>query len=231
MEFKRLSLKTCAEASGTIIVVDVIRAFTVAAHAFSAGAEDIVLVSTVEEALSLREHMPNALVMGEIGGLKPEGFDLGNSPSTLHGLDLSGRHLIQRTSAGTQGVVRSSPRADTLLACSLSCASATARYVTTLSPAIVTFVITGVSAGSISNDGDEDVACADYVETLLRGEIPDQAATAQRVLDSYVARRFKDPNRPEFPASDLEYCADVDRFHFAMKVTRQNDLLVLRSAH
>ena len=228
MEFRRFSLKTCTEASGTIIVVDVIRAFTVAAHAFSAGAEDIVLVSTVEEALSLRERIPDALVMGEIGGLKPEGFDLGNSPSALQGLDLSGRHLIQRTSAGTQGVVRSSPRANTLLACSLACASATARYVGNLSPEIVTFVITGVSAGTWRNDGDEDAACADYVEKLLRGEMPDKVAAAQRVLDSYVARRFKDPRRPEFPASDLEYCVDVDRFDFAMRITRQDDLLVLR---
>lgn len=229
MEFKRLSLSTCTEASGTIIVVDVIRAFTVAAYAFAAGAKDIVLVGSVEEALSLRERTPNALVIGEIDGLKPASFDLGNSPSALHGLDLSGRHLIQRTSAGTQGVVQSSPNAETLLACSLSCASATARYVRELAPSIVTFVITGISAGDEDNDGDEDVACADYVETLLRGQTPDRSAIVQRVLDSYVARKFRDPKRPEFPASDLKYCADVDRFDFAMRITHQNGPLVLKS--
>ena len=228
MEFKRVSLRTCAEAAGTVIVVDVIRAFTVAAHAFAAGAEDIVLVGSVEEAIALRERTPNALVMGEIDGLKPAGFDLGNSPSALDGLDLSGRHLIQRTSAGTQGIVRSSPYAETLLACSLSCASATARYAGGFSPEIVTFVITGISAGGEDNDGDEDAACADYVESLLLGHTPDQSAVVQRVLDSYVGRKFMDPKRPELPASDLPYCTDVDRFDFAMRVTRQNDLLVLK---
>jgi 2-phosphosulfolactate phosphatase len=211
-----------------VVVVDVIRAFTVAAYAFSAGAQDITLVGTVEEALSLRERIPKALVMGEVDGLQPAGFDLGNSPSALTGLDLSGRRLIQRTSAGTQGVVCSSARADTLLAGSLCCASATAGYVQRLSPATVTFVITGISAMTEENDGDEDIACADYVEALLRGEAPDAAPIVQRVLESYAARMFSDPTRPEFPASDLEYCVDVDRFDFAMRITRQNGQLVMK---
>ena len=228
VKFQRHSLRTCAEASGMVVVVDVIRAFTVAPYALAAGARDITLVGTVEEALALRKRLPNALVMGEVGGLQPEGFDLGNSPSALVGLDLADRHLIQRTSAGTQGVVRSSAGADVLLACSLCCASATARYVRKLSPETVTFVITGISAGSEENDGDEDAACADYVEALLRGQTPDPAPVVRRVLNSRVARMFLDPKRPEFPALDLEYCVDVDRFDFAMRVAHRNGRLVIK---
>jgi 2-phosphosulfolactate phosphatase len=211
-----------------VIVVDVIRAFTVAAYAFAAGARDVLLVGTEEEAVVLRERTPGAWTMGEVDGLKPESFDLGNSPAALVGLDLAGRRLIQRTSAGTQGVVRSSPYADTLLACSLCCASATARYVRDRSPETVSFVITGIHAGVEENDGDEDLACADYVEALLRGEAPDTKAVVQRVLGSYVARMFHDPARPEYPADDLLYCVDVDRFDFAMHVVRQDDLLVMK---
>jgi 2-phosphosulfolactate phosphatase len=228
VKIKRLSLKTCTEASGTVIVVDVIRAFTVAAYAFAAGAREVLLVGTEEEALALRDRFPGAWAMGEVDGLKPEGFDLGNSPVALAGRDLSGRRLIQRTSAGTQGVVCSSPGADTLLACSLCCASATARYVLECAPETVSFVITGIHAGAQENDGDEDLACADYVEALLGGKAPDIGPVVQRVLDSYVARMFHDPARPEFPAADLKYCVDVDRFDFAMRVERQDDLLVLK---
>ena len=228
MEFKRLSLRTCTEASGTVIVVDVIRAFTVAAYAFAAGARDVLLVGTEEEALALRDRLPGAWTMGEVNGLKPDSLDLGNSPAALVGYDLSGRRLIQRTSAGTQGVVCSSPYADSLLACSLCCASATARYVQGCSPETVSFVITGIHAGTKENDGDEDLACADYVEALLGGKIPDTKPIVRRVLDSYVARMFHDPARPEFPAADLEYCVDVDRFDFAMRVVRQDDLLVMK---
>jgi 2-phosphosulfolactate phosphatase len=216
-----------------VIVVDVIRAFTVAAYAFAAGARDVLLVGTEEEALALRDRFPGAWAMGEVEGLKPESFDLGNSPAAADarigaGCDLAGRRLIQRTSAGTQGVVCSSPGADILLACSLCCASATARYVQRNAPETVSFVITGIHAGAEENDGDEDLACADYVEALLRGKAPAVTPVVQRVLDSYVARQFYDPARPEFPAADLEYCVDVDRFDFAMRVERQDELLVMK---
>ena len=37
---------------------------------------------------------------------RPPGFDLGNSPAALRPLSFAGTPFIQRTSAGTQGVVR-----------------------------------------------------------------------------------------------------------------------------
>ena len=76
MKLKRLSLRNCTEASGTVVVVDVIRAFTVAAYAFAAGARDVLLVGTEEEALALRDRFPGAWAMGEVDGLKPEGVEL-----------------------------------------------------------------------------------------------------------------------------------------------------------
>ena len=228
MQFNRLTNETCHEAGGVVIVIDVIRAFTVAAYALASGAEDITLVGTVEEALGLRERMPDALVMGEVGGLRPDGFDLGNSPAAVATLDLCGRHLVQRTSAGTQGVVRSSG-ADVLLACSLCCATATARYVQSLAPQAVTFVITGIWPGSDeANSGDEDVACADFVETLLRGQVPDRDEAVRRVLDSYVARKRFLPPDSRLPAGDLDYCTAVDHVDFAMPVRREGGRLVLR---
>lgn len=63
MEIQRATLDNCSAATGIVVVIDVIRAFTTAAFAFDAGARDVVLVSTVEEALNLRERMPGALVM------------------------------------------------------------------------------------------------------------------------------------------------------------------------
>ena len=45
--------------------------------------------------------------MGEREGKLIPGFHMGNSPVEIAGQKLSGKTLIQRTSAGTQGVVRS----------------------------------------------------------------------------------------------------------------------------
>jgi 2-phosphosulfolactate phosphatase len=165
MRIQRATLETCNTATGTVVAIDVIRAFTTAAFALAAGARDIVLAGEVEEALALRERFPGALLMGEVNGVQPESFDLGNSPSALIGLDLAGRRIIQRTSAGTQGVVRST-QAQALLTGSFVCASATARYLRKQNPASVTFVITGASPRT---NGDEDAACADYIQALLRG--------------------------------------------------------------
>ena len=140
-----MTLDTCHDARGVVVVVDVLRAFTTAAYAFAGGAEEIFLVSTVEEAFSLRKRNSDWLLVGEVDGLPVDGFVLPNSPSALEKLDLSSRRLIQRTTAGTQGVV-SAIQSGRLFAASLCVGSATADCIRALNPEVVTFVETGVRA-------------------------------------------------------------------------------------
>lgn len=52
------------------IVIDVIRAFTVAHYAFLNGAKKILLVQTAEEALKLKESHPDYLLMEKNMGLR-----------------------------------------------------------------------------------------------------------------------------------------------------------------
>ena len=73
-------LNGAKEAQGTVVIIDVYRAFTTAAIAFSKGAEKIILVSEIEEALELKRNGIGSICMGEVGGMRPEGFDFGNSP-------------------------------------------------------------------------------------------------------------------------------------------------------
>jgi 2-phosphosulfolactate phosphatase len=226
MLIKRATNETCGVATGVVVAIDVIRAFTTAAFALAAGARDIVPVGTVEEALALRARFPGALLMGEVGGYPIDGFDYGNSPSALLGQDLAGRRIIQRTSAGTQGLVLSL-KAETLFAGSLVCAAATARAIARCAPGSVTLVVTGAFPG---RDGDEDIACADYLAALLHGESLDRAALVRRVRDSDAGRLFANPDDPVFPASDLDLCTDVDRFDFALHVARRDGLLIMEAA-
>jgi 2-phosphosulfolactate phosphatase len=206
-------------------VIDVIRAFTNAAIAFSRGAKEIYPVSTVEEALIFKAEAPNSLAFGEVGGMPPDGFDFGNSPTDTNTLDLNGCVLVQRTGAGTQGIVRS-VKADTMLAASLVVANATATHIRNLSPDCVTFVITGQLE---DESGDEDLACAEYFEALLRGQGPDPARYIKRVYESRDALFHLDPNLPQFPASDLDYCTKIDAFDFVMSVTKENGRPVMRA--
>ena len=94
-----------AGVGGPVVVVDVIRAFTTAAYAFGSGAAEIYLVDDVEEALVFKDARPGTIALGENRGLRPAGFDFPNSPAMVSRVDLTGRTLVQRTSAGTRGVV------------------------------------------------------------------------------------------------------------------------------
>jgi 2-phosphosulfolactate phosphatase len=161
--------------------------------------------------------------MGEVGGLPPTGFDFGNSPTHISTENLSGITLIQRTGAGKQGAGRSQ-NAEMMLAASLVVADATVRSVQTLGVDEVTFVITGKSYSG----GEEDIACAEYLEKLLQGDHPDTKPFIRRVYDSRDALQHLDPQQTGFPHSDLEYCTQIDKFDFAMPITRQAGKLTMR---
>jgi 2-phosphosulfolactate phosphatase len=92
----------------------------------------------------------------------------------------------------------------------------------------VCFVITGEWHG---RDGDEDVACADYIESLLRGEPTVLDGFAQRVRRSDFGARFAAGTFPHLPAADLDIAAHTDRFRFAMPVKDEADRLVIRRYH
>jgi 2-phosphosulfolactate phosphatase len=224
LKFHYATLENCHEATGVVLIIDVLRAFSTAAYAFSRGAQEILLVSTVEEALSLKSCIPNAKAMGEVGGLPPNGFDFGNSPTHICEENLAGITLIQRTGAGTQGAIRSQ-NAEVMLATSFVLANATVEYVKKLGVTEVTFVITG----KLGDRGDEDLACAEYLEALFRSKQPDTEPFVKRVFDSIDAIEHLDPTRPEFPLSDLDYCTQINRFDFAMPITRENGRLVMRA--
>jgi 2-phosphosulfolactate phosphatase len=123
-------LEGATRATGTVAIIDVFRAFTTAAVALANGASKIVMVGTVEEALALRDPGSGHACIGEVGGRAwrhqppvsplrgeaPPGFDFGNSPFEISGVDFGGKTIVQRTSAGTQGIVAAGKRAARLYA-------------------------------------------------------------------------------------------------------------------
>ena len=70
-------------ARGVAVIIDVFRAFTCAPLLFSLGVPRIILAATAAEAFALKRQNPNLLLVGEVGGIPIEGFDLGNSPSQI----------------------------------------------------------------------------------------------------------------------------------------------------
>jgi len=224
MIIEKSTLETCSAATGIVVVIDVLRAFSTAAYAFGQGAKSITLVSSVEDAFSLKKQFPYMRLMGETGGLPIKGFDYSNSPTQITKQDLTGCHLIQRTSAGTQGAVFSI-HASTLLATSFCCAAATARFIKQQPENTINFVITGQDEEGL---GDEDDACADYIGNLIKGKKPDALNYLHRVRESLEGKKFLDENQPDFPATDMDYCTALDRFDFFMLVERQAGFCVMK---
>ncbi|MEX1177363.1 MAG: 2-phosphosulfolactate phosphatase [Nitriliruptor sp.] len=199
-----------AEDDEVVVVIDVLRAFTTVPWLHEREVSRILAVDTPERALALRdEHLPTALLAGEVGGAPLPGFDLGNSPTEVATttLALDGATVIHRTSAGTQGLVRCAG-SGALYAASFVTAAATARAIAASQPSRVTFVVTGASLG---RDGDEDLAAAELIAARLSGDDPDPAPFLARVAPSDAGRNFTDEGPDWAPASDLAAACDVDR--------------------
>jgi 2-phosphosulfolactate phosphatase len=222
--FAYYPLSKARGADGIVVVVDVLRAFTTAAFAFQKGAEKIYPVSSTAEALRMREQHPTRLVMGEENGYKPESFDFGNSPVEIAKMDLKNKILIQRTSAGTQGLVRAG-KIQNLLAASFVVARATACYLKESEPARVSFIITGKSRG---RDGDEDFACAEYIQALISKKNPNSDDYLKRIQSSSVGRSFINGSARYITEEDLKFCSQANLFDFVMVVNEENGYLVMR---
>jgi 2-phosphosulfolactate phosphatase len=212
-------------ARGVAIVIDVFRAFTTAAVAFDKGVEKIILVASPQEALDLRHQGRGQLCMGEVNGIRPEGFDFGNSPYELSQVhSLAGQTLIQSTQAGTVGV-SAAAQADAIYLGSFVMASAIVKAIHAANPPLVTIVAMGART---ANRSDEDEQCALYLRNRLQGRYPDPDAVRQLVLAGQESLKYDDPALPQYHPQDREMALQIDQYDFALRVAREEGLLVAR---
>ena len=213
-----------ADARGAVVVVDVLRAFTTAAYAFAAGARRIWLVESIEQGLALKSRLPGAAAMGEDRGYRIPGFDFSNSPAELEAADLTGRDVVQRTSAGTRGAVAASA-ADRRWCASLVCASATAAAVTASALGPPTYVITGWR--DEHHPGEDDHLTARLIERARTGRPLDAVATAHAVAASREAEVTLALGPDHTDPRDVDLATRVDAFGFAMEAHPHADGLFL----
>jgi 2-phosphosulfolactate phosphatase len=197
-------------ARGTVVVIDVLRSFTVSAYALDGGARECILVATVTEARALNATIPGSLISAEENALPVPGIQISNSPTQIMAADVKDRVLIQRSSAGTT-VMAAVESADEMYAASLVVASATVEACMSRRPRTLTLVA--------SADHPEDHACAAYMEGVLRGKPPDLDRLLEPLRKSDRYARVMSGDWPGFPPTDVELSLAVDRFDFAMPVT------------
>lgn len=201
---------------GVVVVVDVLRAFSTAAYAFGAGATAIHLVAGLDEAVTLGRSIPGAVVMGEDHGRKPVAYDLPNSPYLVSRAELTGREVVLRTSAGTQGALAATG-ADRLFVTGLATASATARAVSACGIGAPAYVLSGWQADW---DAEDDRLTAEHVEAIRSGVPADPTAVAAAVRRTPEAFRTLEAGPGNMDPRDVDLAVDVDHFDFAMEVVR-----------
>jgi 2-phosphosulfolactate phosphatase len=220
-EARFITTAEAGEVAGAVVAVDVLRAFTTAAYALAGGARHVYLVANVAEALAMKAADPSIVAMGEEHGHRPAGFDLSNSPAAIvaAGPALRDRVIVQRTSAGTQGVVAA--RTATRLWCaSLVVASATAAAIHASGLGMPTYVLTGRDPARGPESGSDDRATAELIERARQGRPLEAERTSRDVATSAEAAHTLALGPASAPPEDIELATRVDAFAFAMEAVR-----------
>ena len=188
------------QARGLTVVIDVFRAFSLECYLYDMGIREIRPVGSIEDAFALNRNLPDSVLIGERHGKKCDGFDFGNSPSSIKPEMVKDKIAIHTTSAGTQGIVNATS-AEEIITGSLVNSKAIAAYILKKQPEEVSLVC----------------------KSLLEGcELPD---IEQRVhdLQSNGGEHFFDENKQEiFPEADFWLCTMYNRFPFVIQIHRDN---------
>lgn len=223
----RLSVSLMPQLSGdtsnsVCIVIDVLRATTCIATLFSRKCPRVYVSPSYEGARVFARQRGYALC-GEIGGVRVEGFDYGNSPSEFEKLDFAGRPAVICTTNGTRAIATVSQAPCVLPAAAVNCGAVTeaAVRIAAESDREINIVCSGTDHEFTLEDA---VVAGMYVERIasmvgsnLPLEFADSAVLVRRIyqkdpsllrnwMEGFHARRLCDLGFGE----DVACCAQTD---------------------
>jgi len=203
------------QAEGLTVIIDVFRAFSLECYLYDMGVKKIRPVGTIEEAFKLKNELKDSVLIGERHGKKCEGFDYGNSPSSIVTEDVREKCIIHTTSAGTQGIINAT-NASEIITGSLVNARAVADYILAEQPKTVSLVCMG--NGGV-RPALEDELCAEYIKSILEGaEIRNIEKRAEELRNNGGQHFFDKGRQDVFPEEDFWMCIRCNQFPFVIKI-------------
>jgi len=185
------ALRNCDLSNTVCVVFDVLRATTSMLTALRHGAERIVPVLEISEALALRGGLPGALLAGERDGVRIRAaqtggvdFDLGNSPREFTPGRVAGKTIIMTTTNGTRAL-HACQGARRILAGAFVNLGALARWIQSEQPDNLLLV----GAGTFEEAAYEDTLAAGALSDLVWGQFSHPADSAQIAREIYLAGR------------------------------------------
>ena len=163
-----------------IIAVDVIRVTTTINTAAALG-RTCIPVPTLDAAFAVASTLVDPLLVGELGGNMPDGFDLTNSPAALASRSDVHRPMVILSTSGTQ-LIAEAGGAEAVYAASLRNYRAQARYAAAYHPRIAV-----IGAGSRGEFREEDQLCCAWIaaELLRMGYEPHDGQTSD-IIDRWT---------------------------------------------
>jgi 2-phosphosulfolactate phosphatase len=202
-----------------IVAIDVIRATTTLVTAVSLGFRCFP-VPSLEHAVPLAAKLDRPLLVGELGGNTPYGFDLTNSPAQLTQLSDIARPIVLLSSSGTSLIHEASRAAATYVACLRNYRAVAAHVAATHERVAV------IGAGTRGEFREEDQLCCAWVarELLALGFETADIRTAEVVerwrrepADAIVQSKSVTYLRDSGQVADLDFILahvdDVDAVH------------------
>ena len=162
-----------------IVAVDVIRATTTAMTAAALGRRCFP-VPSLEAAVPLAAKLTNPLLVGELGGSMPYGFDLNSSPADLEARTDIHRPMIFLSTSGTRLICGAEESQAMYIAC-LRNYSAQIAYLATHHPTVAV-----IGAGSRAQFREEDQLCCAWIaEGLVRAGYEPQDERTISIIEQW----------------------------------------------
>jgi 2-phosphosulfolactate phosphatase len=163
-----------------VVAIDVIRATTTATTALALGRR-VFPARTCDEASVIASRLVRPLMVGELGGNKPFGFDITNSPAEIARRPDVDRPMVFVSSSGTQLIMNASGSDGVYLAC-LRNISAAARCVAARHERVAV-----IGAGTRGRFRREDqVGCARVAAKLLEAGYTAENAETATYIEQWI---------------------------------------------
>ena len=204
-----------------LVVIDVLRCCSTIVMALANGAKEVIPTKTIREAQALHKKHPGFLLAGERKGVKPKGFDLGNSPLEFSSNIVKEKHVVLTTTSGTKAICSSKKARWVLIGAFFNAEAVanTAFKIAEKEKIGISFVLSGMlgrfsledfmCAGAIVENLPADkIACSDAV---LAASLTFQQSCKQltRVIQrGSHARYLKDIGHQE----DVKFCCQLNAY-------------------
>lgn len=170
-----------------VVVIDVLRACTLAPILFDRGLQTLYLSSSIRRARRLAEAQ-DVLLIGERNGLPPEGFNYGTSPSEVGHADFSGRSAVLISENGPRALAQTAGARHVLLGSLYNADAVVAR-----AAALAEHEIALVCAGFGGDEDLDDTLCAGYLAAQLKRRWPEATLGGGALFAISLLKAFPAP--------------------------------------